>query len=97
MQVFMFRRRNGKPLIKMLQEVNKESVAGIDVTDASHAKLLHQPVLQRSVGTFHTALRLAGVRTEDLEGHPSRGLGSTTSLGFYDSISLVQTVRALVA
>jgi hypothetical protein len=54
-------------LVEASKEACKESVAGIDVTDAGQAQLFHKAVLQRSVGTFHTALRLAGVRTQDLD------------------------------
>ena len=67
MEVFRLRRHHGEALVEPLHERRQEVVPGFHAADLRKPKLLHQPVLQRAVRPFHAALRLAGVRAQDLD------------------------------
>ena len=67
MQIVGPRSTYGEAFVEARDEAWQERVAGFDGADVSQAQLLHEPVLQRTVGPFHAALGLAGVRAQDLD------------------------------
>ena len=85
MQVIGLCRPHREPLIEAAHEAGQEGVPGVDAGHVLDAQFLHQPILQRRIGALDTALRLAGVRAEDLDvelrertaelGHASTTLG----------------------
>ena len=67
MQVRRAARLNGEAFVEALHEGRKEGVAVIDVVDTDKPQLLHQPILQRAVGSLDAALRLTCIGTQDLD------------------------------
>src|ERR1700687_1879046 len=67
MQVPISRRRLGETGIIGLHECRQKCVRSLHGADACQPQLLHQPVLQRVMGPFHTALGLAGIGAQNLD------------------------------
>ena len=78
MQVVRTARCLGEAGIVAVREAWQERVRSLHLADAGEPKLLHQPILQRSVRPLDTALGLAGVGAQDLDVQPVEG---TTELG----------------
>ena len=67
MNIAILKRRLGKARVVVINERRQERIAGRNAVDAAQPHLLHQPVLQRSIGSLHTTLGLRGVSANDVD------------------------------
>ena len=56
-----------KAFVESLDESREPCISSFDAADLSESQFLNQVVLQRTVGSFHATLRLAGVGAQDLD------------------------------
>ena len=67
MEIFVARRRLGKAGVVVSDKAGQEGICCIDRANAGEAQLLYQPILQRMVRSFDSALCLAGIGAENLD------------------------------